>query len=203
MVSLSTGDILSFLGAMLGAALTVLGSIWVINHQDRRRAKRDKANLLSFLAMLEARLAFTKSDEALAEFVAGRDVPGLINRCALVLEMAELLNTPAVAEAAEGYRQLYALHKLRRVLKVLSPQFEAYADIPYTDFYKLASPYDFEKAVGGLVVPSAIIRGWVHLYITEITGQNVFLEEIYKQNPGMSRTWDPDHVVVPDASDPI
>jgi hypothetical protein len=195
---ISNGELLSFVGAVLGAAITVWGSIWVINHQAWKRARRDKANLLSFLSMLEARLQFTKSDEALAEFVNSRDVPGLINRCALILEMAELLNTPAVAEAAEGYRQLYALHKLRRALKVWSGPFEAYADIPYTDFYILSSLEDFDEAVGKLVVPSMIIRASIHLYVAELTGRNILLEEIYAQNPGEGRSWDPDKVYIPD-----
>jgi hypothetical protein len=197
----TNGDILSFLGAMLGAAITVLGSIWVINHQAWKRAARDKANLLSFLAMLEARLQFTRSDEELAEFVASRDVPGLINRCALILEMADLLDTPAVAEAADGFQQVYLLHRLRRVLKVWSPPFAAYADMPYTDFYLLASPEEFEEAVAKLVMPAAIIRAAVHLYICQITGRNLILEELMAEYPE-NQTWDPDRVFVPGAAGP-
>lgn len=154
MAPLDNGDVLSFVGAVLGAAITVWGSIWVINYQSWKRAKRDKANLLSFLAILETRLQFVKSDEALAEFIKARDVPGFLNRCALILEMAELLDSPAVAEAAEGYRQLYALHRLRRALKVWSHVFAEHADLPYTDFYKLASPKDFEAAVSKIWCPA-------------------------------------------------
>jgi hypothetical protein len=82
MVSVSNGEILNFFGAVLGAGITVIGSIWVINYQAWKRAKRDKANLLSFLAMLEERLSFVKNDEVLEDFIDRRDVPGLINRCA-------------------------------------------------------------------------------------------------------------------------
>lgn len=106
MTPLDDGDVLSFVGAMLGAAITVWGSIWVINYQAWKKAKRDKANLLSFLSILEARLQFVQSNETLMAFAKGRDVPGFVNRCALILEMSELLESPAVAEAAEGYRQL-------------------------------------------------------------------------------------------------
>jgi hypothetical protein len=196
MPTISSGDVVSFLGAMLGAGLTVLGSLWVLNRQTSQRAVRDRNNLLSFLAILEGRWAFTRSESELSEFVAGRDVPGLINRCALILEMADLLNSPAVAEAAVGYRQLYALHRLRRVLKVWSPAFEPYADIPYTDFYTLAEPEAFEAVVSELFVPAAIIRGSVHLYIAEITGRNLFLEEIETQH-GTKGSWDPDAPFIP------
>lgn len=197
MDAIATGNTLNFLGAVLGAAITVLGSIWVISYQARKRANRDKAHLLSFLAMLEARLAFTRSDEALAEFVASRDVPGLINRCALVLEMADLLNTPAVAEAASGFQQVYLLHRLRRILKVWSPPFEQYADVAFADFHTLASNRDFDEAVAKIVMPAAIIRAAIHLYISSITGRNVVLQEIQIQNPGASPTWNPDEVYVP------
>jgi hypothetical protein len=181
----------------LGAAITVWGSVWIINLQASKKAARDKANLLSFLAMLESRLQFTKSEEALAKFVMDRDVPRLINLCALVLEMADLLSTSAVADAAEGYRQLYTLHRLRRVLKIWSHVFARYADIPYTDFYILASPKDFEEAVEKLIVPTTIIRASVHMYIAEITGRNAFMEEVKKSTEGMSQTWNPDHPYLP------
>jgi hypothetical protein len=200
MGTLTNGDILTFLGAMLGAAITVLGSIWVINYQSWKRARRDKANLLSFLAMLEARLQFTRSDEDLREFIASRDVPGLINRCALILEMADLLATPAVAEAADGFQQVYLLHRLRRILRVWSPPFQDYADIPYQDFYLLSEPDAFEEAVSKIVMPAAIIRAAVHLYVAQLTGRNILLEEIATQNPGQSLVWDPDKVFVPSTS---
>ncbi len=196
-MSPSNGEILNFLGAVLGAAITVIGSIWVINYQAWKRAKRDKANLLSFLAMLEERLSFVKSDEALDEFIIRRDVPGFINRCALVLEMTDLLNTNAVSEAAEGYRQLYILHKLRRSLTVWGSIYKSYADIPYTDFHTLASPDDFQAAVISLVVPTTIIRGSVHLYIAEITGRNIFLEEIKQFSGGTIPNWNPDNPITP------
>lgn len=201
MSEISPGDMLSFLGAVVGAALTILGSIWVINYQAWRRRRRDRANLLSFLSMLEERLQFTRSDEDLAQFMEGRDVPGLINRCALILEMSELLETPAVAEAADGFQQVYLLHRLRRILKVWSPPFADYADIPYTDFYLLAEPESFEEAVAKLVIPAAIIRGAVHLYIAQLTGRNVLLEEIAAQNPERPQEWDPDNVMFPSSVD--
>lgn len=195
---MGSSEALNFIGTVLGAAITVWGSVYVVNYQARKRAKRDKDNLLSFLAMLEARLQFTSSDEALNEFVTRRDVPGFINRCALVVEMAELLDSPAVAEAAEGYRQLYVLHRLRRLLKVWAPAFAEYADLPFTDFYILASAQDFDRAVAKVVKPAAIIRASVHIYIAEMTGRNVFLEEIAQQTEGMNQTWDPDYPYVPD-----
>ena len=196
MLTISSGDMLSFAGAMLGAGISVIGSLWVLNRQAAKKAARDKANLLSFLAILEGRWAFTRSHAELSEFIAGRDVPGLINRCALILEMADLLESPAVAEAAVGYRQLYALHRLRRILKVWSPSFSPYADIPFTDFYALAEPEAFEEVVSRLVVPAAIVRGAVHLYVAEITGRNLFLEEIEAEH-GTKGAWDPDAPFVP------
>lgn len=197
MLTISSGDVLSFVGAMVGAGITVVGSLWVLNRQASKKAERDKANLLSFLAILEGRWAFTRSDVELSEFIACRDVPGLVNRCALILEMADLLESSAVAEAAAGYRQLYALHRLRRTLKVWSPSFSPYADIPFTDFYTLAEPEAFEEVVSKLVVPAAIVRGAVHLYIAEITGRNQFLEEIEAEH-GTKGAWDPDAPFFPD-----
>jgi hypothetical protein len=197
MLAVSSGDLLSFLGAMLGAGITVLGSLWVVRRQSSSRARRDKANLLSFLAILEGRWAFTRSHAELSEFLTNRDVPGLINRCALVLEMADLLDSPAVAEAAAGYRQLYALHRLRRTLRVWSPSFIPYADIPFTDFYTLSAPEAFEEAVSKLIAPAVIVRGAVHLYVAEITGRNLFLEEIETEHGPISK-WDPDKPFVPE-----
>jgi pimeloyl-ACP methyl ester carboxylesterase len=111
--------------------------------------------------------------------------------------MTELLNTNAVSEAAEGYRQLYALHRLRRILSIWGSAFSAYADIPYTDFHILASSEDFRAAVAKLVVPTMIIRGSVHLYIAEITGRNIFLEEMKQFSGGAIPDWDPDNPIIP------
>jgi hypothetical protein len=114
--------------------------------------------------------------------------------------MADLLATPAVEEAADGFQQVYLLHRLRRILKVWSPSFEDYADIPYQDFYLLSEPEPFEDAVSKVVMPAAIIRAAVHLYVSQLTGRNILLEEIAAQNPGQSLVWDPDKVFVPSTS---
>jgi hypothetical protein len=193
-----SGDVLNFFGSMIGAAITVWGSFAVITHNAKKRVVRDKANLLSFLAIMEERLKFASSDELLANFLADRDVPGLINRCALVVEMRDLLNSQAVAEAAEGFQQFYALHRLKRQLSVWSHKFEPYADIPYTDFYKLAPPNEFERVVEQLVVPVNIIRASVHLFVSIITGRNMVLEEIAQQNGGEIGKWNPDAPYIPD-----
>ena len=193
------GDVLSFWGAMIGAAVSVLGTLWVANRRVNKLAKKNRSNLLSFLAMLEAKLNFTSSSEKLDEYIAQRNVPSFINGCALVLEMTELLETSAVADAAKGYRELYILHRLRRILKVWSLNFANYADIPFPDFYKISEPEDFRAAVDNVVIPATIIRGSVHLYMAEIAGKNVMLEEIAQQHPEeMARGWDPDLAVRPE-----
>jgi hypothetical protein len=178
MGALSSGGILVFLGAAFGAAITVLGSIWVLNHRAWKRMARDKAHLRSFLNMLETRLQFARSDGDKAAFAASRDVSGLIDRCALVLEMADLLDTPAVAETADGFQQVYLLHRLRRALKLWSPPFAPYADMPPADFYLLTEHEVFEEAVAKLAIPAAVIREAVCRCIAGLDGREVAPEEI-------------------------
>jgi hypothetical protein len=178
MGALSSGGIFVFLGAAFGAAITMLGSIWVLNHRAWKRTSRDKANLLAFLAMLEGRLQFASSDGDRAAFAASRDVAGLTERCALVLEMADLLDTPAVAEAADGFRQVYLLHRLRRALKLWSPRFAPYADMPPADFYLLTEHEVFEEAVAKLAIPAALIRDALCRYIAGLDGRDAPPEQI-------------------------
>jgi hypothetical protein len=195
---LDSGDYVSFFGSMLGAAITVWGSIWVINYQARKKITRDKSILLSFLAIMETRLQWARDEPSIQQFLQARDVPGFINRCALIIEMQELLNSDAVAEAAEGYDQLYTLHRLKRAMRVWAHAFEPYADIPYTDFYKLASVQQFETAVDSVIVPTNIVRASLHLYVATITGQNMVLDEITRQNDGEIPVWNPDQPYVPE-----
>ena len=195
----TSGDLLSFLGAVLGSAMTIWGAVWIVTYQSRKKTARDRGVLLSFLAILETRLQFTKNEETLAAYLKERDVPGFINRCALILEMDDLLNTPAVADAAEGYRQLYSLHRLRRALRTWRHVFEPYADIPYTDFHRLAAPPDFLEAVNKITVPATIIRASIHLYVADITGRNIFLEEVTAMAGGIPQKWDPDNPYRPEA----